>query len=96
MARRGRDAEEVRERRQTHAARPPLEQAPREPHGVDDGRRDAPTGEPLDLSVEEREIEAGVVRDERGVAGEADEAAHCRRHRGRPGRSRGADPGERA
>ena len=94
VARRGRDAEEVRERREPHATRPPLEQASGKPHGVDDGRRDAPAGETLDLSVEEREVEPGVVGDERGVAREADEAAHCRRHRGRLRQIPRPDPGE--
>ena len=65
MARLGRDAEEVRQRGEADAARALAEQPPREPDGVDDRRGDAPAREPLDLAVEEAQVEARVVGDER-------------------------------
>ena len=76
MTRARRGAEEVRERREPDAGDPPGEDAPREPDGVDDGRRDPPAGQPLDLAVEEADVEARVVRDEHRVAGELQEATH--------------------
>ena len=84
VARHRRDAEEVGERREAEAARPLRQQPLREPDGVDDGRRDAPPGEELDLAVEEAEVEARVVRDERRVAGEREEPAHRELDPGRP------------
>ena len=75
MARVGRRAEEVRELREREALAAAVQQAPREPDGVDDGRGDAPAGEALDGVVEEPDVEAGVVRGERRVAGEREEAA---------------------
>ena len=74
VARRRGRAEEVRERREAEAAGPAAEQAPGEPDRVDDRRRDAPAGEPLDGAVEEAHVEPRVVRDEHGVAGEREEA----------------------
>ena len=75
----GREA--VRERGEVRGL--PAEQPPREPDGVDDGRRDAVAGEPHRLVVEERHVEARVVRDEDGVAREGEEAARHRRDRRR-------------
>ncbi|MCZ7588821.1 MAG: hypothetical protein M5U27_08240 [Gaiella sp.] len=73
MARLRRHAEEVGERREAHPAGSLTEQAPCEPHRVHDGRRDPPTGEPLDLDVEKREVEPRVVRDDRRVAREGEQ-----------------------
>src|SRR6185312_7385506 len=71
------------------------QQAPREPDGVDDRRGDAAPGEELDLTVEEGEVEAGVVRDDRRVAGEREQPADGElRARGSSQRL-GADPGDR-
>ena len=58
------------------AARPLAEQPSRKPDGVDHGRGDAPPGEALDLAVEEREVEARVVRDEHRLAREREQAPH--------------------
>ena len=81
VARLGRDAEEVRERREPDATRPLAEEPSGEPDGVHDGSGDAPARQVRHLAVEEREVEPRVVRDERGVSGERDEAAgrHGRR-----------------
>ena len=54
----------------------PLEQPPGEPDRVDDRRRDPPARQPLDGAVEEAHVEARVVGDEDGVAGEREEAPH--------------------
>ena len=62
----------------------PGEEPAREPHRVDDRRADARAREPLGLAVEEREVEARVVRDEDCVAREGEEAPH---RLGRAGRS---------
>ena len=83
------EAEEVRQRRQPDALLPSLEEPPREPDRVDDRRRHPPAGQPFDLAVEEPHVEAGVVGDEHGVAGELEEAADGeldgRRTRNSPG-----------
>ena len=71
MARLHRRAEEVRELREARARHAPGEQPPRERDRVDDGRGEPRPGQPLGLAVEEREVEARVVRDEHRVAGEA-------------------------
>ena len=76
MARLGRDAEEVRQRGEADAARALTEQAARQPDGVDDGRCDPLAREPLDLALEEREVEARVVGDDGGVTREREQAAH--------------------
>ena len=68
--------EKPRELTEAEARHAPGEQRPREPHGVDDRRADARAREPLGLAVEEREVEARVVRDEDRVAGEGEEAPH--------------------
>ena len=65
--------EVTRERRKIRRATP--EQPPRERHRVDDGRGDAPAGQPHRLVVEEGHIEPCVVRDQDCVAGEAEELA---------------------
>ena len=62
------------------AADAALQEPPRQPDGVDHRRRDPPPGDPLDLAVEEPEVEARVVGDEHVVAGEPQEPAH--RHLG--------------
>ena len=85
----------MRERGEREALAPALEKPPREPDRVDDRRRDAPAGEPLDLALEEREVEARVVRDERRVAREAEEAADGQLRARRPPQVGVADPGER-
>ena len=72
----GRRAEEVRELREREALASPMQEPPGEPDGVDHGRGDAPAGEPLDGVVEEAHVEAGVVRGERCVAREREEAAN--------------------
>ncbi len=69
-------AEKLRERREPCPRRAAGEQPPREPHRVDHGAREPGAAEALGLAVEEREIEARVVRDEDGVAGELEEAPH--------------------
>ena len=74
MARTLRRAEKPRQLAETEARHAAGEKRPREPHGVDDRRADAGTREPLGLAVEEREIEARVVRDEHAVAREGQEA----------------------
>ena len=84
VARLGRDAEEVRQRGEPDTARALPEQASREPDGVDDRRGDAPSGEQLDLAVEEREVEARVVRDDRRVAGEGEQLPDRGSARGAP------------
>ena len=76
MTRPRRRAEEVRERREPDALDPAGEHSPREPDGVDDRCGDSPAGQPLDLAVEEADVEARVVRDEHRVAGELEEATH--------------------
>ena len=76
MARLARRAEEVRELAQREALAPAMQQPPREPHGVDDRRGDALAGEVGDGAVEEADVEARVVGDERRVAREGEEAAH--------------------
>ena len=53
-----------------------MKQPPREPHGVDDRRGDALAGELGDGAIEEADVEAGVVGDERRVAGERQEPTH--------------------
>ena len=73
VARLGRDAEEVRERRQPDAPRPLAEEPSGEPHGVHDRSGDAPARQVRHLAVEEREVEPRVVRDQRGVSGEREE-----------------------
>ena len=95
VARRGRDAEEVRERREAEALRPLAEEPLREPDGVDDRRGDPPPGEELDLAVEEGEVEARVVRDERAVAGELEEAPDRELGPRRAAQRRLPDAGER-
>ena len=80
----------MRELREGEALAPPVEEPAREPDGVDDRRGDAPAGEPLDGAVEEADVEAGVVRGERRVAREREEAAdgELRTRRARAARRR--------
>ena len=74
MTRLRRDAEEVREVGEREAPAPPVQEPAREPDGVEDRRGHAPAGHALDLPLEEAHVEARVVRDERRVAGEGEEA----------------------
>ncbi len=77
-----RGAEEVRQGAEADAGDAAAEQAPREPDRVDDRRGEAAPREALHLAVEERQVEARVVRHEHGVAREREEPAHrplCRR-----------------
>src|SRR5262249_41621070 len=76
--------EEPRELAEAEARHPPGEEPASEPHRVHNGRADPGAGEPLGLAVEKREVEARVVSDEDGVAGEGEEALDGL---GRPGRS---------
>ena len=73
-------AEEPRERRQAGPRGATGEQATSEPDRVDHRRRDPPPRLPLGLAVEEGEVEACVVGDEDGVAGEGEEPPHRRGH----------------
>ena len=68
------DPEEVREPREGEALAPVREQAPRQPDGVEHRSSAAAAGQPLDLLVEERHVEACVVSDEGDVTGEREEA----------------------
>jgi len=68
--------EEVRKRGEPRAPGAPLEESACEPDGVDDGSRELRACQPLGLVVEEPEVEACVVRDEDGIAGELEEAPH--------------------
>src|SRR6516225_4515681 len=76
MARPLRSVEEPRELSEAEARHAPREEPPGEPHRVDDRRADARASEQLGLAVEEREVEARVVRHEAGVSGEGEEAPH--------------------
>ena len=86
------EVRELRERRTRHA---PREQAAREADGVDDRRRDPRPRQPLGLPVEEREIEARVVRDEHRVAGECEEAPQRDLHGRRASKLPVGEAGER-
>ena len=72
----GRRSEEVREVCEADPLRPAAQQPPGEPDRVDDGSRDAPARQALDGAVEEAHVEARVVGDEDGVAGEREEPPH--------------------
>ncbi len=74
VARLGGHAEEVRERGEPDAAEPVAEEPPREPHRVDDRRRDPAARQVLDLPVEEGEVEPRVVGDDRRIAREGEES----------------------
>ena len=85
--------EEVRERGEPEARRAAGEQAAREPDRVDDGRGEPPAAEAQHRRVEERHVEARVVRDEHRVAGELEEARRRERRRcGARRRSRSSIP----
>ena len=97
MARLARRAEEVREPRQREALAPPVQQAPGEPDRVDHRRGDPAPGQSLDGVVEEPDVEAGVVRHERRIAGEREKAAGRASSGARRCAQLGvAEPGERA
>ena len=76
-----RRAEEVRERCQPDTLNSVGEHSPRQPDGVDDLGGDSPARQPLDLAVEEADVEPCVVGDEHRVAGELEETTHCKLHR---------------
>ncbi len=96
MARLDGDPEEVGKARERHAFSPAREKSPREPDRVEDGCRTAPARRSFELAVQERHVEAGVVRDERRVACEAEEPPE--RHVGTRGAEelRLPDPGQRS
>ena len=76
-------------------ATPAGEQLPGEADGVDDRRRQPAAGEQLDLAVEEREVEAGVVRDDdRALAREGEERADCGAGPRRPAQVAVGDAGD--
>ena len=88
-------AEEPRERGEPGPRGAAGEEPPCEPDGVDHRRRDPPPRLALGLAVEEGEVEARVVRDEDGVAGEREEPPHRGGHRRRAAQLRVVDPGQR-
>ena len=90
--RRPEEVGELREARARDAAR---EHAPRERDGVDHRRRDARACEPLRLAVEEREVEARVVRGEHRVAREGEEPPHGHRRMRRAAELPVGDAGDR-
>ena len=83
VARLHRDAEEVRQRPEARPLDPPTEQVPGERNRVDHGRRDPLPGHPLELPIDEADVEAGVVGDEHGLAGERHELPERLAHAGR-------------
>ena len=95
MTRLGGDAEELGERREPDAPRALAEHPPREPHRVDDGGCNPASRQELDLAIEEREVEARVVRDDRRVAGELEQTADRELRPRCPAKGRGVDPGQR-
>ena len=68
--------EEVRKRSEPRAAGTAFEEPACEPDGVDDRSSELRAGQPLRFMVEEAEVEACVVRDEDGIAGELEEAPY--------------------
>ncbi len=90
-----RRAEEPRELRQRRAGYSTREQAPRERDRVDDGRCKSRPGELHRLAVEERHVEARVVRDEHRVAREGEEPVDGERGRRGAAQLTVAQPGER-
>ena len=94
VTRGGRDAEEVRERRQADTPHPTLEQA-----ACKGGRAERRLGQaasvpPEELLFEEAPVEAGVVRDEQLVAGECKEAAKDAGERRRASQLLLSEPGD--
>ncbi len=63
----------MRELTQREALAAAVQQAASEPDRVDDRRRDPTARQALDRTVDEPDVEAGVVRSERGVAREREE-----------------------
>ena len=82
MARLGRHPEEQRERGEVHPLRATAEQVARQRNGVDHRCREPLPGQPLQLAVDEADVEARVVGDEHRVPGEGTEPPQ-----------RGSDPG---
>ena len=95
MAGPSRHPEEMGKLCEREALASPVEKAPGEPDGVDHRCSTASTGETLDGTVEERDVEAGIVGDQRGVAGEGQEATHRRLGARRPPQVLLPDPGQR-
>ena len=96
MTRSRRHAEEVGQLGEADPPRTPVEEPPREPDGVDDGSCHPPSAEPLHLAVEEREIEACIVRDQHRIPGELQKAAHRMLAAWRSTQRGGLDPSERS
>ncbi len=94
MARLRRCPEEARERGQARTPGPPVQKRPRERHRVEHRRGEPARLHPVDGAVEERHVEAGVVRDEHAVAGEREEAPHGDVDGRRPAQVGVADPGQ--
>ena len=95
MARLHRGAEEIGELREAGAGDAAGQQATGERDRVDDRRGEARARQPFGLAIEEREIEARVVRDEHRVAREREEVAHRGRGRRRAAELPVGEPGER-
>src|SRR4249920_3278536 len=72
-----------------------MEQASGEPDGVEDRRGDSSPREPLDLAIEEPDVETGVVRDERHVACECEKSADGELGSGSCSKVVSANPGQR-
>ena len=79
----GRGAVEVRERGEADAADAAVQKPARERGRVECGRTQPPSRQPFELPVEERDVEARVVRDERRVTREGEEGADRRADSGR-------------
>jgi len=74
MARLPRRAEEVRELPKGEALAPAVEEPAGEPDRIQHGRHDPPPGQPRNLAIEEADVEARIVCDERRFAREGEEA----------------------
>ena len=85
----------MRERAEVEAPRAAGEEPASKGSGVDDGRRYPPTERSLDHTVEERDVETGVVSDEDGLSREGEKAADGRLDAGGAAKHVVADPGER-
>src|SRR5215203_2794832 len=94
MARRGADAEEVRERREADPPQPPFEQPSCECRRAQRWLRQPPALANQQLTLEEALVEPRVVRNEQVLAGEGEEAGEHLPHRRRATKLVGAQPGE--
>ncbi len=95
VARLDRDAEEVRELPERDTLAPSRQQPPREPDRIEHRSRAAAAGELLDGTVEEADVEAGVVRDEWNVPGELEKATEGELDPWRAAQLLLPDPGQR-